>query len=315
MNNNKPGIKYLNRTVTLINLMNNALDSNEPNSAYNILYKMRTLHGKLLFKLNKILISRKRQLFAASSISSILNIINSKIMESEMVFNKYITENNVDISSLTLIRSKSGSKNSSKNSSKSGSESGSESLSETTSNSISRPTSKPMSRPTSKPTPETPSKRIPKSPKRIHKSPKSNKDDSMPLFDGAKSLEVKIRENIQSGVESKKFSDIDVELPSLILFYSPTCPACINTKPHWNKLMDKFKRSDKLFNIIELNLQDESNEKLATLFNVEYIPTIIMMESSKKPQAKIEKIEGAANDERIRTFISESYKKFMTEDN
>jgi hypothetical protein len=46
------------------------------------------------------------------------------------------------------------------------------------------------------------------------------------------------------------------------------------------------------------------------LFQIQYIPTIIMMESSKKPLAKIEKIEGMATEEKIQTFIEESFKKF-----
>ena len=61
---------------------------------------------------------------------------------------------------------------------------------------------------------------------------------------------------------------------------------------------------------MEVNLADPSNENLATLFKIEYIPTIIMMESSDKSLAKIEKIEGMSDKNRIVTFIKESYAKF-----
>ena len=61
---------------------------------------------------------------------------------------------------------------------------------------------------------------------------------------------------------------------------------------------------------MEVDLGDSSNENLATLFNIEYIPTIVMMESSKKPMAKIDKLEGASNKEKINEFIKSAYAKF-----
>jgi hypothetical protein len=65
-----------------------------------------------------------------------------------------------------------------------------------------------------------------------------------------------------------------------------------------------------LFNIMEIDLSDQTNENLALLFQIEYIPTIIMMESSKKPSAKIEKLEGAVDEEKLNKFIELSYDKF-----
>ena len=64
-------------------------------------------------------------------------------------------------------------------------------------------------------------------------------------------------------------------------------------------LLEKFEKDTILFNIMEFNLSDQSNEKLARLFKIEYIPTIIMMESANRPKALIEKIEGTSNNIRI----------------
>ena len=135
----------------------------------------------------------------------------------------------------------------------------------------------------------------------------------MPLFNGEKSYDLVKRENIKSELVQDKFNP---DIPSLLLFYNPGCPACVATKPHWDSLTNTIKRAFErskinLFNISEYDLSDPSNEKLATLFEIQYIPTIIMMESSKKPMAKIEKIEGMADKERINKFIKDSFKKFM----
>ena len=104
-------------------------------------------------------------------------------------------------------------------------------------------------------------------------------------------------------------------ITSLLLFYNPGCPACTKTKPHWDDLTSQIKNSftkkkNILFNIMEIDLSDASNENLARLFQIQYIPTIIMMESSKKQMAKIEKIEGLANKDKINSFIKSSYDKF-----
>ena len=63
---------------------------------------------------------------------------------------------------------------------------------------------------------------------------------------------------------------------------------------------------------MELDLSDKTNENLAMLFQIEYIPTIIMMESSKKSSAKIEKIEGYADKEKLNNFIKSAYEKFSS---
>lgn len=149
-----------------------------------------------------------------------------------------------------------------------------------------------------------------------------NNDDSgdeLPLFEGEKSPEQRHKDSIH--IELKKtdsgLNNYDKSLPSLILFYRPGCPACDKTKPEWNQFVGEInksvKKDGKIFNIMEYNLLDRSNETLATLFNVEYIPTIVMMESVKMKNAKskIEKIEGAADIARISEFVTNSYEKFM----
>ena len=261
--NSKPEIKYLTIINSLVNLFYNVLNINDTNGAYNFLYKMRLIHGKLIYKSNKSVNSHKKNLFKLSYLNSLISIINNKIIEVELNFNNYVKNNNIDVSTLNIVKL---------NSSKS-------SNSEI-------------------------------SPKNIHTS-----DDKILLFSGEKSLEAKLRDRIQSEFNNTQTKEFDSNLPSLILFYSPTCPACIKTKPYWDaiikKLLNKFIDGNKLFNILEFNISDQSSQNLGNLFKIEYIPTIIMMESSNKPLAKIEKIEGMSNSERINKFIKESYNKFI----
>lgn len=254
-----PGIKYLVKINALTNIFNNSLSNNIVNDAFNTLYKMRIVHGHLLHKYNKIIKEKKcvNHLFKLSCINSIIIIINDKITNSEITFNKYVTENKIDPSTLKI-----------------------ESSDSTTDTDASSD--------------------IPD----VHE---------LPLFDGEKSKDTLIKEHISSEINMKS-DDFDKNIPSLIFFYNPGCPACMETKPKWDELVQQMKKifesNEKLFNIIELNLSDDSNSNLATLFQVEYIPTIIMMESSNKPSAKIEKITGKSDKSRIQDFIKQSFNKF-----
>jgi thiol-disulfide isomerase/thioredoxin len=127
---------------------------------------------------------------------------------------------------------------------------------------------------------------------------------NLPLFNG--------------GISSKQVKDdlknFDKKIPSLILFHKPTCPACVATKPHWDNISgqfnESFNKTGKLFNILEYNVDDPSNDKLSTLFDIEYIPTIIAMESSLKPSSKTFKLTGKSEKNEILNFIKESYSKF-----
>lgn len=266
MDNNKPGLKYLIRINSLKKLFNECLENNDINCAYMILYKMRSLHGKVLcYFYNKINLPRKH-LFNISCYSSICSIINETIINSEKAINQFIIDNDIDVSTLENNNDEILSIDyvSSDDSDKS---------------------------------------------EQILKQ----KQD-LPLFDGNMSKEATQRLNIKK--EFKTYSDFMTEIPTLLLFYKPGCPACENTKPEWDILTEKiiyqFKMDKKLFNIIEINLLDESNRNLSRLFDIEYVPTIIMMESSNKNNARIEKIVGMANRERINTFIKECYSKFMS---
>ncbi len=136
-------------------------------------------------------------------------------------------------------------------------------------------------------------------------------DDNLPLFNGSKSLEITIGDEMKT-ISTDTFKD---DIPSLILFYNPHCPACIRTKPFWteitNNIKQKFTSDCVLFNIMEINVAEPQNEKLARLFKIEYIPTIIMMESSNRPQAMIERMTGASDKEKINKFIKDSFDKFI----
>jgi thiol-disulfide isomerase/thioredoxin len=139
-----------------------------------------------------------------------------------------------------------------------------------------------------------------------------DKKSDLPLFNGEKSKEVILNEKIYDELNNDTF---EKSLPSLIFFFNPGCPACVKTKPVWEKLKLEFENSfklknKKLFNILNIDLSIESNEKLAMMFMIEYIPTIVFMESSDKPSANIEKLEGGSDSARIEEFIMNSYKKF-----
>ena len=143
-----------------------------------------------------------------------------------------------------------------------------------------------------------------------------NTKNTMPLFNGQKSNEIIHKEKIQKEINSSDNNfKYNRHLPTLLFFYDPGCPACIQTKPHWTnvklKLESKFKETGILFNIIEQNLTDKTTEKLTKLFDIEYIPTIIMINSSDRTINKIERIEGLADSKRILNFIKESYDKFI----
>lgn len=253
----KPGIKYLARVNALSNLMINSIQSNDPNGSYNILYKMRIIHGKILCIYHNMLTDKKK-LFDISCLFSVISIINEKIYDAEISFNQFLSDNDIDLNTLQIIKDDNQDSND------------------------------------------------------------SDKSDSLPLFNGSKSLEEKIKDSLKSNnvhSNEKLAQDIfDEKLPSLLLFHNPTCPACIKTKPHWIKLTDKmkevFKQNEKLFNILEIDVSKKENSNISDLFKIEYVPTIIMMESSTKPRANIEKIEGSVTYDKLKTFIKESYIKF-----
>lgn len=248
--------KYLIKINLLYDLVKESINNkSSSDNIYSILQKMRIIHGHLLYKFNKIINSEldDDKLFNISHINSLIILINSKIVESELLFSKSISSNE-NISSKDLLNLSTQSEGKSKD---------------------------------------------------------------LPFFDGKKSDDVITRDNIKLELSNltKKDDKFDINLPTLILFYNPGCPACNKTKPSWDELVNEmkngFKNAKKLFNIMEFDLSDSSNENLARLFKVEYIPTIILMESSSKQSAKIEKIEGMADKNRIQEFITNSFNKFM----
>jgi thiol-disulfide isomerase/thioredoxin len=270
----QPKIKYLNKANNLITIFNDSINKNNANDAFNVLYKLRKLHGKLISKI----IKSSKNYFFISSLYSIVNLINDKIIESEQTFENYIKKNNIDVKKLQINKSAKSTKSTKSTNSESSVSSDSEQLTLT--------------------------------------DQLTSSDQSLPLFEGEKSAEARQRDGINLEM-NKHIVEFNQSIPSLLLFYNPRCPACIKTKPHWESLTTQIKNSfakknNTLFNIMEIDLSDPSNENLAGLFQIEYIPTIIMMESSKKPMAKIEKIEGLADKEKINSFIKTSYDKFSS---
>jgi len=263
----QPGTKYLIKVNKIIDAFVDALNKNDINKSFNYLYKLRILHGKLICKIFSLSKSAKssKKYFYISSFNSISNLINEKIIESEMNFNNYVASNNIDVSKLKLENNKL---------SKSSSISSNSDLS------------------------------------------KLSVSSNLPLFEGEKSAETRKLDTINIEMnKNSKIIEFNESIPSLLLFFNPGCPACIKTKPHWDSLVKNLRntfelKQHNLFNIMELDLSDSSNENLASLFQIEYIPTIIMMESSKKPSAKIEKVEGAIDREKLNEFIKSAYSKF-----
>jgi thiol-disulfide isomerase/thioredoxin len=149
---------------------------------------------------------------------------------------------------------------------------------------------------------------------KTNKPSEKNISNNLPLFNGEYDKNKLKKKNIESDIKTKSLNDYTNNLPSLILFYKQGCPACENTKPEWNilinKFLSKFEDENKLFNIIEIDIADRSNNTISTLFDIEYVPTIIMMESTKLENSNIEKIVGMADKNRIYNFIKESYQKF-----
>ena len=344
----KPGIKYLIRVSSLSQIVNNSININDPNGAFNILFKMRQLHGKILCKFYKNINKKKsnksnkynksnksnkstksnnltKTYFNNSCLYSVLSSINDIITNTESVFNNYIITNNIDPKTLKIIKSESESDNKSSDSSKSDSSKSDSSKSDSSKSGYLSDFEnlKKITNNSNQNNLDTSdsygdlgdalSDRL-KLVKKSNDSKKSKElSNDLPLFNGEVSVETRQRENIKNEINTN-LKNFDENIPSLLLFYNPGCPACVKTKPHWDSLISTFKKmfstNTKLFNIMEINLSDDVNINLANLFQIQYIPTIIMMESSKAPMAKIERLEGMADKKRIKIFIKESFIKF-----
>lgn len=236
------GINYLTQINSLTKLFNDVIKIDDINTAYNLIYKMRILHGNLLIESTKTIEISDENLFNLSCTHSILSIINTKIIEAEALFNKLIIEQNIDINSLKL----------------------------------------------------------------------GTPNEDLPLFTGIQSTNLMI-----NSVMKTNTPEFDDELPTLLLFYNPICGACVKTKPYWDEIVksikEMFAKDIPLFNIMEVNLENQKNQQLAKLFKVEYIPTIIMMEPAEKENAKIERKEGSSTKEEIESFIKKSFDKFVND--
>lgn len=94
--------------------------------------------------------------------------------------------------------------------------------------------------------------------------------------------------------------------PKIIFFYSPSCPACIKTKPLWdfviNNINKFFINKSKSFDIFEVNITDPNNKDLCDKYNIEYIPTLIL-ENNKN----LIKEEGMMNLNTIISYIIKFY--------
>ena len=283
MDSNKPGIQYLKKTDSLLEDFHLLIHQKKFTEAFQKIYNIRVLHGRLLNKLNIYMQKSKKcskKYFYLSYLNTVSTLISDKILNAESEFNELLKSNNVD---LRFLENQAQNKNSSRDSDSSRDSSDSLKIDSLNIDSL-----------------------------KISSDTKSNKSNNLPLFNGVKSENVIRLENISKEINNNT-NEFDSNKPSLMLFYNPGCPACIQTKPYWNEVVGKIKRifgSEPLFNIIEFNLQDESTANIATLLNIEYIPTIYMIESAKKPNGQMANIVGASDDKRIIKFIGETFTKF-----
>jgi len=289
----KPVLKYLTKINQLSNLFINLLKNDDFNGAFNILYRMRIIHGMLLR--NKIMKGKHKKsncdLFKLSCVYTVLNIINNKIIEYESNFNKYLIDHNINDNQLQIII-----KDKQKDIDTSDTENvneqiGSSNINEQVVNANEQ--QKLMIANANEKKEET--------------------DDNLPLFTGQKSKELQMHD-ILNDIFGAKYSDFDKTKPSLLFFHSPECHFCVQTKPHWDKLINgmkhSFQKRGKLFNIMEFDLTEKDNNKIANMFEFDGIPTFIMIDSLTNPNIKIEKISGGNDIEGIKKFILNSYGRF-----
>jgi thiol-disulfide isomerase/thioredoxin len=102
--NKNSGMNHLTQINSLTKLFNDVIKMGDINTAYNLIYKMRILHGTLLIESNKPSETTDEKLFDLSCLHSILSIINTKIIESETLFNKLIVDNSIDLSTLQISK-------------------------------------------------------------------------------------------------------------------------------------------------------------------------------------------------------------------
>jgi thiol-disulfide isomerase/thioredoxin len=298
--NNYPGIKYLNKVNELFDNFNQFIKQNNTKDAYNILKNIRIIDGKLIHTFNLLLSACANnncndKYFEISCTQSIISAISKIIENAEKIFAKHINDNNINQDMLN------------KNS------------------------ENPVSIPVNKIDILNKLKNLKNNEDKQKKNNINvpNKNDifkkmidmqneqyiggnELPLFNGKK-INSELDDELLKLFNNQ--NGFDKNLPLLLFFYNPGCPACVKTKPEWEKFSNNMinsqkKSNEKIFNIMDVNLSDKQNVKLAELLNIEYIPTIIMTEPLKKQNKKIERKTGTSSYLDIIDFVKNSYNNF-----
>ena len=93
----------------------------------------------------------------------------------------------------------------------------------------------------------------------------------------------------------------------LYFFYNPSCPACKQVFPSWNKLIDLLDNyNDNIFDIynVDVSVDNKVNSKLLNNYKVRYVPTFI---GHNKITDKIIIREGSIQYKDLINFIKEFY--------
>ena len=292
MNFTNTKINSLKKIDEHVVFFNTKISSNDLKNAFDEITKMRIIHGKLISKQMHLLNSSKTQksnktYLMVSCLNTILIIIENKIAKCETTLAK-LSNNKTFTTNLSIL------------------------YDDNTNLDI------PINDVSNLKTyPEPKIDPDPKTELNLKPNEILNNLENLPLFDGKKSSEVIIVEKINKAIiESPKIPEYLNTLFSLILFYDPHCHACVKTKPEWKKITDKLqkqvKKDGRYFNIIEINVSEKQNENLCSLFEIESIPTIVMMEPTQKPKAQIEKMVGMADEQRIKSFITDTFTKLKS---
>lgn len=258
-----PYFDYLNKIQKLEDQFYKAINKNNIDISIKILLDMRNIHGYLIN--HQLNISKKSDKFyKLSCIYTIIYMINDIIIEAEDFYNDNVNDNNNDnIDDIDDIISQDDDENENKD----------KLLLDLLKKKISKDNN---SLENTIIINSSKSNDIDKLINNYIKKSNIEFDHSkneLPLFNG--NLNSKEGLRMQLINELQKNKDWNINIPTLMFFYLNTCNACIEVKPKWNKLKLMIK-NNKNCNILELDLNDDKNEKIRLLLNVLIVPTFYL---------------------------------------
>ena len=82
---------------------------------------------------------------------------------------------------------------------------------------------------------------------------------------------------LTGGIKEIDVSNINYENPSLILFYMPTCPACIRFKPVYDELEKHFRAENIEIPLYSVNSLKSDISKVKLPEPIQYVPTLVIV--------------------------------------